>query len=181
MGAVAEVSLLSSAAALASPATHPVPTGPGYSLLLLLHVASAVVGFGAVAASGVLAAAAARGPGGRRDDGVRRYFHPGANVVARALYGVPLTGAGLVAASNGAFAASDPFVVAGLALWCVAAMVAEVALWPAERRVQGLVTDDWHQATTVGALAGHCRRIVIASGVLVVVFVVAVVLMVGQF
>ena len=177
---MADVSLVSSAAALASLATHPVPTGPGYSLLLVLHVASAVVGFGAVAASGVQAAAAARGPGSRRDDSVRRYFRPGANVVARALYVVPLSGAGLIAVSNGAFAASDPFVVAGLTLWCVAAVVAEAALWPAERRVQALVTDDWHEAATSGALAGHCRRVVVASGVLVVVFVVAVVLMVGR-
>jgi hypothetical protein len=158
-----------------------VPTGPGYSELLLLHVASALVGFGAVVVSGVPATAAARGPDGRRDEAVRRYFRPGVNVPARGLYGGPVFGFALIGASNGSFTASDPFVIGGLALWSVALVVAEAVLWPAERRVQELVADDWHQAATTGALGRECRRIVVASGVLVAVFVVAMVLMVGRF
>ncbi|HYA69727.1 MAG TPA: DUF2269 family protein [Acidimicrobiales bacterium] len=162
-------------------AARAIPTDPGYTVLLLLHVASALVGFGAAAVSGVQARAAARGPGGGRDDAVRRYFRPGVNVAARALYGVPIFGFALIAASRGSSSARDGFVMAGLVLWAAAVVVAEAVLWPAERRVQELVAGDWHHAAEAGILARPCRRVVVASGVLVAVFVVAVVLMVGRF
>lgn len=162
-------------------AAHAVPTDPVYTVLLFLHVASALIGFGAVAVSGVQAAAAAKGPGGHRDDAVRRYFRPGVNVAARALYGVPVFGFALIGASRGSFSANDGFVIAGLGLWAVAVTVAEAVLWPAERRVQEMVADDWPGTATAGTLARHCRRVVAASGVLVAVFFVALVLMVGRF
>ncbi len=157
-----------------------VPTGPTYSVLLLAHAASAVIGFGALAVSGVQANAAAKGPGSARDEAVRRYFRPGINVVARVLYGVPVFGFALIAASHGAFMAGDGFVIAGLVLWAVAVGVAETALWPAERRVQEMVTDDWAKAVDDGSLARHCRRVVTGSVALAAVFVAAVVLMVAR-
>src|SRR5665213_1749835 len=72
----------------AAPAVvHSVPIGAGFSVLLLLHVACAIVGFGAVAVTGVEARRAGRPPTGPGADGVRRYFSPGVNWAARALYG----------------------------------------------------------------------------------------------
>ncbi len=61
---------------------------------------------------------------------MRRYFRPGVNWAGRALYGVPVFGFALVAASDGAFDAGDAFVAVGLVLWLVAAVLAEVVVWP---------------------------------------------------
>ena len=161
-------------------AVHPVPTGAGYTLLLLLHVASAVVGFGAVVVSGVQATAAAKGPGGARAEEARRYFRPGVNWAARALYGVPVLGFALLGASRGAFGSGDAFVTGGLGLWLVAAAVAEAVVWPAERRVQEMVSGRWEEAAANGDLARDCRALTFGSGALAAVFVAATVLMVGK-
>ncbi|HUC38435.1 MAG TPA: hypothetical protein VMR97_15085 [Acidimicrobiales bacterium] len=128
---------------LAFGVTRQVPTSAGYTVLLLLHVACAVVGFSAICTTGVQAARARRGPGGAKAQAVRRYFRPGPNWVGRALYGVPVFGFALIAASGGAFDDSDTFVVVGLALWLVAAVTAEVLVWPAERRIQLVVAEQW--------------------------------------
>lgn len=168
---------------LASGPSRQVPTGAGYSILLLLHVASAVVGFGAICVTGLQASRARRGPAGPKAAAVQRYFRPGTNWVARAIYGVPVFGFALLAASGGKFDASDTFVVAGLLLWFVAAMTAEWLVWPGERRIQQTVTSDWSdrdEATVRApdpALVKECARVASASGLLAVVFVVAVVLM----
>jgi hypothetical protein len=158
---------------------HAVPTGAGYSVLLLLHVACAVVGFGAVAVTGVQARRAGRGPTGPGADGVRRYFRPGVNWAARTLYGVPLFGVGLVAASRGAFSAGQGFVVAGLGLWSVAAVVAEVVVWPGERRIQAVVSTGW-EAGADGRFALDCRLVTGAAALLCAVFLTAFVVMVAQ-
>ena len=155
------------------------PTGAGYSVLLLLHVAAAVVGFGAVALTGVQAARARGGPS-RAADAVRRYFRPGTNWAARALYAVPVLGIGLLADSGGAWDAGDGWVVAGLALWLVATVLAEAVVWPGERRVQRLVTDRWDDPAAAGALARACRRVVVSTVLVAAVFVAAVVVMVGK-
>jgi hypothetical protein len=165
-------------AAVTSPAAHPVPTGAAFSLLLLLHVASAVIGFGALAMTGVQARRAGRGPGGPGAEGVRRYFRPGVNWAARALYGVPVFGFLLISSSGGAFSADDGFVVAGLGLWALAAVVAEAVVWPGERRIQAVVSRGWD--TNDGRFAHDCRRVAAGSAALSSVFLVAFVVMVAQ-
>jgi hypothetical protein len=161
-----------------SPAVvHGVPTGAVYSILLLFHVGCAVVGFGAVAMTGVQARRARRGPEAKGAEGVRRYFRPGINVAARALYGVPVFGFGLIAASKGAFDSGDGFVVAGLGLWAVATVVAEVVMWPGERRIQEAVTGGWERAR---GFDRQCLSVSVSAVALSVVFVAAVVLMVAR-
>jgi uncharacterized membrane protein len=157
-----------------------VPTGAGYSVLLLLHVALAIVGFGAVAVTGVQARRARRGPAGPGAEGVRRYFRPGVNWAGRALYGVPLSGVALLSASQGAFSAGDGFVVSGLGLWAVAAVVAEVLVWPGERRIQAAVGGDWATTVSDGGFDRQCRRVSTAAGSLAVVFLAAFVLMIAK-
>ena len=159
---------------------HWVPEGPGYSVLLVLHVAVAVVGFGTVAATGVQAARARRGPGQPGADGLRRYFRPGVNWAGRTLYLVPVLGFGLLADSSGAFDLGDAWVVAGLAVWVVAAVLAEVLVWPGERRLQTLVTERWDDPGARQALEEQCRRIAVTSAVLAGLFVAAVVVMVAK-
>jgi len=157
-----------------------VPTGAVYSILLLLHVGCAVIGFGALVLTGVQAGRAGRGPTSPRADAVRRYFRPGVNWAARALYGVPVFGLAVLSASGGALSAGDGFVVGGLMLWTAAAFVAEGVVWPAERRIQEVVSQRWEDPDTTGTLRRDCRRVVVAAALLAAVFVTATALMVAR-
>ena len=159
---------------------RPVPEGPGYTVLLVLHVAAAVIGFGALATTGVQAARARRGPGGPSADAVRRYFRPGVNWPGRVLYAVPILGFALAADSNGAVMVGDGWVVAGLVLWLAAAGVAETVVWPAERRIQLIVTERWDDPVVRPELERSCRHVAAASAVVVAVFLAAVVVMVAK-
>ena len=157
-----------------------VPTGALYSVLLLLHVLCAVVGFGAVVLTGVQAFRARRGPAAPGAETVRRYFRPGPNWAGRALYGVPVFGFALIAASDGVFDGGDTFVVAGLLLWLGAVTVAEVVMWPAERRIQMELARRWDEGEPAGPLDEDCRRVVASAILLGAVFVAATVLMIGK-
>jgi len=159
-----------------------VPTGAVYTILLMLHVLCAVVGFGTMVATGAQAARARRGPSAPGADGVRRYFRPGVNWAGRALYGVPVFGFALIASSDGAFDSGDGFVVVGLMVWLVAALLAEVVVWPGERRIQVELTGHWGDADTdtAPALQRDCRRVAAAAAVLAVLFLTATVVMVGK-
>lgn len=159
---------------------HNVPTGALYTILLMLHVLCAVVGFGTVVVTGVQAGRARRGPSARGADGVRRYFRPGVNWAGRALYGVPVFGFGLIAASDGAFASGDGFVVVGLVVWLAAALLAEVVVWPGERRIQVEVTGRWGEADGAGVLDRDCRQVGGAAAVLAILFMAATVIMIGK-
>jgi hypothetical protein len=112
------------------------PTGAGFDLLLLGHVASAIVAFLSIVVSGVEAARLLGRSGAVVPASLVRYYAPGVNWVARAIYGVPIFGFALLADSRGAFDLSDGWVLAGLFVWVGVAAIGECALWPAERRVQ---------------------------------------------
>jgi len=159
---------------------HAVPTGPLYSTLLVAHVLCAVVGFGAMVLTAVQAGRARRGPAAPGAATVRRYFGPGPNVAGRFLYGVPVFGFALLAAAGGAFDADDGFVVLGLSMWLAAVLVAELVVWPAERRIQAVIAEGWGDPAAAGALERDCRRVMGAAGVLVVLFVAATVVMIGK-
>ena len=170
------------------PATA-VPTGALYSLLLIVHVGCAVIGFGTLVATGVQAGRARRGPAAGGAEGVRRYFRPGVNWAGRALYGVPVFGFALLGASAGAFDAGDGFVIVGLGMWLLAALAAEVAVWPGERRIQAELPRRWSPDPPAGGAASdggfdafdrECRRLATAAALLAVLFVAGVVVMVGK-
>jgi uncharacterized membrane protein len=163
---------------MASP--PPVPTGVLYTSLLLLHVACAVVGFGAMVVTGAEAARVRRGPSAPGAEGVRRYFRPGVNWAGRALYGVPVFGFSLIGASQRAFRVSDGFVVAGLVLWLAATVVAEVVVWPGERRIQVEVAQGWGDDPAPSVLERDCARVVAGAVMVLAVFLAATVIMVGK-
>lgn len=152
-------------------------SGVGFGILLIAHVASALVGFGAVATSGVQAARLARVRGPVPGD-LRRYFAPGVNWAGRVLYLVPAFGAALVADST-RFGFALPWVEAGLGLWAVSVLVAEVLLWPAERRIQRALAVPEEPVGATG-VAGDCRLVALTSVFVVTAFVAATVLMVAQ-
>jgi uncharacterized membrane protein len=161
--------------------------GPGYSVVLVLHVLASVVGFGALVMTGMFAHRARSGPGSAAASSVRRYFRPGVNWVARVVYAVPLLGLALVAMSHGSFDFGDPFVFIGLVLWGIAAAAAEVVVWPGERGVQRMVAGNWPRHDTGGQFRRQaewiasdrlCRRVSAAAYGVAGVFVAAAVVMV---
>jgi hypothetical protein len=177
----------------------PVPTGPAFDIVLLCHVGSVVISFGAVLATGVQSVRVLSTVGGEGGDraalpaSLVAYFAPGANWVGRTLYAVPVFGFALLGLSGGRFGPTDVWVEVGLAMWVGAVGLAEWALWPAERRIQVLVTGGTGAEGTAGsgtgdgpdggpctALRRACVTACVASVAILCVLVAAIVLMVAQ-
>jgi uncharacterized membrane protein len=170
-------------------AVHAQPQGPAFDIVLLLHVACVVTGLAAMVASAATANRLRRlfGAGRPLPQSLVRYFRPGINWVGRSVYGIPVFGFALLAQSRGAYALADGWVMSGLVVFVVVALVGEGVLWPAERRLQvavaatadGGVVD---QGTAAPAPAArHDARLVVWSAVAaIVLLVVGTVLMVAQ-
>ena len=145
-----------------------------YDIVLLAHVLSALVGLGAVVVAGAYALALRRS--GTASEVVGRYYRPGVNWGGRVLYLVPVFGVALVAMSDGDWSYADGWIYAGLMLWVVVALGAEMVLWPAERKIQAGVEDP---ASTTD-LRAECGRVAITAAVVAVLLVVAAVIMVAK-
>ncbi|HEY3703208.1 MAG TPA: DUF2269 family protein [Acidimicrobiales bacterium] len=146
--------------------------------VVVLHVLSAVVGFGAIFLSGVYAGLARRRPSGA----VRRYFRPGPNWAARGVYLVPVLGVVLVETSHGADRFAQVWVWVSILLWVLVAALAHAVVWPGERRIQQLVAG--LPPTGIGArqaeLDRACRRVERAAVAIDLTFVATLVLMVAK-
>ena len=132
---------------------HHQPDGPAFDVVLLLHVGCVVVSLATLVA-GIAAATRLRtvlGAAAPFPDTVARYFHPGVNWAGRSIYGVPLFGFLLLALSHGAYSLRDGWVTAGLVIIVAAVLIAEYALWPAERRLQSSLVPLQGGVTPVGA------------------------------
>jgi len=102
------------------------PSSKGYDLLLLVHVAVALVTMVAVISSSVAATSLRRAaPSGPWPPGGARYFAPGRELAGRTLYLIPVTGASLIGISQGAASFGDGFVGIGIVLWLAIALIAE--------------------------------------------------------
>lgn len=163
---------------------------PLYDVVLALHVASALAGFGATGLTGWYAAAVGRRPAGLEAERLRRYFRPGVNWAARALLLVPLLGGTLLALQHGQDV-GQPYPWIGLALWFAAVGVASARVWPGERRIQAAIaTGELLPAPAILAPAAHsgsgseltalCRQVERAAAVTSVIFVLALAVMVIQ-
>jgi hypothetical protein len=181
---------MSAADQFLSAATH--ARDAGYDVVLLAHVLAAAVGLGAIVVSGAYAWALRRsGPG---TEAVRRYYRPGVNWAGRILFLIPVLGVALVAMSHGDWSFSDGWITIGLALWAAVAVVAEMALWPAERRLQAAVAalavvapvtesgsgGEAEEDEGEARLRSECLRVVGMSAVLSVVLVAVGVVMVAK-
>ncbi len=147
--------------------------------LLVLHVLSAAVGFGAVFITGVYAGVARR----RADEAVRRYFRTGRNWAARSLYVVPVLGVALVTTSHGADRFGQLWVWVSLTLWVAAAAVAHALVWPGEGRIQRLLVEagpGGRPGARGSELDRVCRRVAGAALFIDAVFVATLVLMVAR-
>ena len=145
-----------------------------YDLVLLAHVLAALVGFGAVAVAGAYALALSRS--GPDSEAVQRYYRPGANWAGRVLFLVPVLGVALVAMGQGDWSWSDGWILAGLVLWVVVALAAEMVLWPAERGLQAAIGD----RPPTARLRSQCLRVVVLASALCLLLVAATVIMVAK-
>ena len=161
---------------------HTQPSGAAYDVVLLLHVACVVAGTVTVAT----AAATARRLGRiartatQLPDTLRRYFRPGVNWAGRIVYGIPVFGFALVAMSHGAYAVTDLWVLSGLVLFVVLALVAEGVLWPAERRLQQALAGTGAPTGATVTVTADAARMEQAASAVIVLLIVATVLMIAQ-
>ena len=145
---------MSHLSAVAGPPSH----SAAYDLVLLAHLLSALVGFGAVVVSGAFAVVLARS--GPESEALSRYYRPGVNWAGRVLFLVPVFGAILVLISKGAWSFSDRWVAIGLVLWVVVAFGAEMALWPTILATPGLIPHLYGKAEArPGRKMGHVTRL----------------------
>lgn len=149
-----------------------IPSGPAYTVVLILHVAAALLGLvtlvaGALAAMRLVAASDTEVP-----RSVRTYFSPGPNLAGRVLWLVPVLGVALLSMSGGAYRLGDGWVVAGLGIWGTSIALCEGVVWRAERRIRDAIagTEPGDAAPGDAVRAGRVVRVV-APGVVVLLLV----------
>jgi hypothetical protein len=162
------------------------PSGAGYDVVLLGHIAAVLVGTLTLVVSGAQGARLrALGPRAPVPASLAAYYRPGTNWAGRVLYLIPVLGLALLGMSHGAYGLGDGWVLAGLVIFVAVAFGAEGLLWPAEQRLRHSVTGPELDGPSERAhLATRLRRdslvVVATSAVLVALVVVACVLMVAK-
>jgi hypothetical protein len=157
-------------------------SGPLYDLLLVVHIVAGVVGFGALAAAGWAASSARGARDPAAEETVRRFFKPGRNWPARAIFLVPLLGLALLFGGD-RDAAHSPWPWIGLALWLVVAGLASGMCWPAEAQAQQILIELLESGPTddlLGQFRDACRRMETAAWAISACFVAAVLVMILQ-
>lgn len=153
---------------------------PWFASVVIIHVLCAVVGFGALAMSGAYARLARTAPDPFGSPGLKRYFRPGKNIVARAIYLVPVFGAVALVFSHDTHRLY-PYL--GIGIWLVATGVASAILWPAEAKIQQIMNahaPSGEPGADRGALvrlAQRCERAAMATSLC---FALALVVMIAQ-
>src|ERR1700735_1702635 len=157
----------------------------GYVSLIIAHALCAIVGFGALAATGAYAQAVRNSRDPFSSETLRRYFRPGHNVASATIVAVPILGGCLLLAQHGEDVhLAYPWI--GLACWGVAATVAATVVWPAERKLQGMLAASEEGPARVvsnesrGVLDAAASRCFAGASVTTVCFAVAVVVMLLQ-
>ncbi len=154
--------------------------GPLYDVLLILHVATAFIGFGSIAIGGLYARRGAASPAPGGEEQLVRFFAPGIDWPARLIFLVPALGLAMLLGGDRQ-AIGQPWPWLGLTIWSLAAGVATARTWPAERRAQRALSE--HTAGDADGLAHFrlaCRQMEAAAGVVAMCFVAVVALMIVQ-
>lgn len=153
---------------------------PLYDVLLVAHIVTALVGFGAVAVSGLSAGRGRRVPDPTSDESVVAYFRPGPDWAGRIIFVVPALGLALLFGGDRSQVGSV-WPWAGLGAWVVAVGIATAMAWPAERRAQAeLAAVSDGEPSRLEAFRIECRRMERAVALVEVCFVVALALMILQ-
>ncbi len=112
-----------------------------FNFVLLLHILSAIIGFGAVFLNGLYAAQAKanRGPGGLA---ISEANYKVTSVAEKLIYAVPILGIILVAISKDHyFKFSQAWVSAALVLYVVGLGISHMVMIPGHRRINTLLRD----------------------------------------
>lgn len=117
------------------------PSGPAFTVVLGLHVASALFVIVTLVAGGVASARLLAARGRALPASVRTYFSPGRNWAGRALWLVPALGAAVLAMSGDAYSITQSWVLTGIGLWAGAIALCEGVVWPAEQSVRRSLAD----------------------------------------
>jgi uncharacterized membrane protein len=159
------------------------PTGAVFDVVLLLHIACVIVGL-ATTLTGVATASRLRRLAQRAvplPKSMGRYFAPGVNWAGRAVYGIPVFGLALIAMSRGAYALGDGWVVSGLGIFVVLALVAEGILWPTERRLQHTLVEPLADGASPGpSVLGDTTTMARSAAACTVLLVLGSALMIAQ-
>jgi uncharacterized membrane protein len=159
------------------------PSGAAFDIVLLLHIACVVVGLAATVTSAATASRVRRlaNRSAPLSEAMSRYFAPGVNWAGRVAYGIPVFGFALLAMSKGAYALRDGWVLAGLGLFVLFAVLAEGILWPTERRLQvALAAPLAGGIPPDSTVLGDVKRMALSASVCVVLLLAGSVLMVAQ-
>lgn len=150
----------------------------GYDILIGLHVAAAIVGFGAVALSGVYGSSASRPARPGAVEEAARYFRsPGRAELL--LLVVPFLGLAALSMRPGGADYGAAWVIGGGLVWFAASTLLLGVVRPAEREIRaGLGAPEASAALEGVARAG--RRLKWAAAASDLLFVVALALMVSQ-
>jgi uncharacterized membrane protein len=161
---------------------HNQPSSAAFDVVLLLHVACAVVGIVTVATAAATARRLGRlaGRPAPLPEPLRRYFRPGVNWAGRTIYGIPVFGFALLAMSRGAYSLSNGWVLGGLAIFGALTLVAEGVLWPTEQRLQRAVAGAGADVPSTAPVAADAARMERAAVGALVLLLAATVLMVAQ-
>ena len=163
---------------------HHQPDGPAFDVVLIMHVGCVVVGVATLVASATTAAGlrTALSGGTALSEALQRYFGPGVNWVGRSIYGIPVFGLLLLALGHGAHSLHEGWVMGGLFIFVGMVLVAEGALWPAERRLQTALFPSHEGGGDVISreVLSDAWTMVLAAIVAVVLLVLGSVLMVAQ-
>jgi hypothetical protein len=146
-----------------------------YDVLVALHVASAVVGFGAVALSGLYGAVARRADRPEAGEETARYFRSPGRAEWLVL-AVPFLGAAALGARPEGADFGATWVVGGALIWLAAAGLLLGVIRPAERSIRAAAGQP--ERLQGAALAG--RRLTWAAAGSDLLFAAALVLMVWQ-
>jgi hypothetical protein len=153
---------------------------PAYDVLLILHIASAFIGFGSIAIGGWAASAGRRSGDPAGEERVVRFFREGTDWPGRVIFAVPVLGlVMLLVGDHPDIGQAWPWI--GLGLWVVAAGVASGLGWPAERRAQAeLAAVQAGGSGRLPAFTEACTQMERAAALITVCFVVVVTLMIWQ-
>lgn len=147
---------------------------PWYALIVIAHVLVAVIGFSALAMTGAYARLAQHSADPFNSANLRRYFQPGHNLAARAIYLVPIFGGVALGFSHDTHKLY-PYI--GIGLWLVATGIASAMLWPAESEIQLILADGIPDNASLAKAAGRCERAAMMTSIL---FVGALFVMIAQ-
>ena len=108
--------------------------GEIYRLVLLLHIAAVIVGFGGIALNGVYGSQA-RQRGGSEGAAIGEANRAATRGASSLIYLVPLFGIALVLLSDGTWGFDQPWISLSFVLYLVAAGLLGAVVVPSQRRI----------------------------------------------